>query len=172
MARYGGGAFSISMNTEGFRKALKRFEDSIETKHKTMLVKFAVRMNDKLLANTPVWEGTTIRNWQWSLGSPQRTVKPAEGQGIDPGHTNAMALGTEPRRAVNEGAQKADFMVFLSQLASAPAGKLPNIYLTNPAPNALAVEYGELPTPERARTPRGGILRLAMAETLTAMGAR
>lgn len=172
MARYGGRAFSVAMNTGGFMKALKRFEDSIEQRHKAMLVKFAVSLNDKLLARTPVWEGTTLRNWQWSLGSPKRSVKQAEGQGIEPGPTNMMALGAEPRRGANESAQRADFAVFLSTLMASPASKVPNIFLTNPAPNAMAVEYGELPSPDRSRTPSGGVLRLALAETLTAMGAR
>lgn len=170
MARAGGRMFSISTNKGGFLKALNRFEDGITLSYKKMLVKFAVQMNERLLARTPVWEGTTIRNWQWALGSPTRSVKPAEGGQIDPGPTNTMALGQEPRRAVNEAAQRSDFAVFLARLMAEQ--KVPNIYLTNPAPNAAGVEYGMLPTAERSRTPAGGVIRMALAETLTAMGAR
>lgn len=170
MARAGGRMFAISTNKAGFLKAMNRFEASIDLSYKKMLVKFAVQMNDRLLARTPVWEGTTIRNWQWALRSPANTVKIAEGGSTPPGPTNSMALGTEPRRGANESAQKAGLMIFLADLMMSPT--VPTIYLTNPAPNAAAVEYGMLPTAERARTPAGGILRIALAETLTAMGAR
>lgn len=170
MARHGGRAFSIGMNGGGFLKALDRFEATLTQKYKRSLVRFAVEMNRRLLERTPVWEGTTIRNWQWALGSPAKTVKPAEGGSIPTGPTNTMALGQEPRRAVNEAAQQADFDSFLAKLMGSV--KVPNIYLTNPAPNAGAVEYGMLPTAQRSRTPPGGVVRMALAETLTAMGAR
>ena len=167
MARYGGRAFSIGMNSGGFLKALNRFEASIEQKYKRALVRFAVHVNERLLARTPVWEGTTLRNWQWSLRSPKKSVKKPEGGGIPPGPTNTMALGAEPRRAANEDAQRADFQMFLSELLAQP--KVPNIYLTNPAPNAMGVEYGMLPSAERSRTPAGGVVRLAVYEALAAM---
>lgn len=165
--RAGGRAFSIGMNTGGFAKALARFEASIEHKYKRALVGFAVHVNERLLARTPVWEGTTLRNWQWSLRSPKKSVLLAEGQGIPPGPTNQMALGSEPRRGVNEEAQRADFAIFLSELMAQP--KVPNIFLTNPAPNAMAVEYGQVPSPERSRTPAGGVARMAVYEALAVM---
>lgn len=173
MAMHGGRMFAAGIGVAGggsFAKLLDRFEVTIQNKYKRALVKFAVQMNDRLLARTPVWEGTVLRNWQWSVGSPARSRLAPEGGGIPPGPTNTMALGQEPRRAINESAQKEQFTRFLGMMVTLPMPG--NIYLTNNAPNAVAAEYGTVPSAERSRTPNGGIVRMALIETLTAMGAR
>lgn len=170
MAIHGGRSFMVGLDASQFLRSIDKFEKQIDKKYRAFLIKFAVRLNDKLLANTPVWEGTVIRNWRWSVSAPARGVLPPEGDAIPPGPTNTMAIGAEPRRAANVSAQKEDFTRFLGQLATAP--RIDNIFLRNNAPHALELEYGQLPSPSRSRTPSGGVLRLAVLETLTAMGAR
>jgi hypothetical protein len=52
-----------------------------------------IKLNEKILANTPVWEGDTILNWRWSTRMPDLRHEDPRGIGIDPGPTNTMPLG-------------------------------------------------------------------------------
>lgn len=127
-------------------------QQSFVTHEKALVTKF----NDLVLRLTPVWEGTAIVNYRWSINEPDFGVRPPEGQSIPPGPTNSMPLGAEPRRAVNEA-------VVREQLARALTFTVPSdIYLTNSAPHFLKLEFGLLPTPERTRT--NGMVRLAIKE--------
>jgi hypothetical protein len=114
-------------------------------------------LNERILSNTPVWEGETILNWRWSTRRPDTGFERARGQGIDPGPTNTMALGEEPRRKINEERPR-------RSLAAALKAREPvDIFLTNTSDSAVGLEYGLLPTPQTSRSPKG-IVRLAVAE--------
>jgi hypothetical protein len=144
-----------------FEHAFKDFFEKAEdryTRHENAIL---VRLNERILANTPVWEGDTILNWRWSTQAPSMDHEEPRGQGIDPGHTNDMALGEEPRRAINEERPR-------RSLAGALKAKKPvDIYLTNTSDSASALEYGLLPTPENSRVNGSkGIVRLAIAEVM------
>jgi hypothetical protein len=145
--------------TNPFEHQFKSFfdaaEDALGRKENAVLV----ALNEKVLAHTPVWEGDTILNWRWSTRAPDMRHEEPRGQEIDPGPTNTMALGEEPRRKINEQRPR-------RSLAAALKAKKPvDIYLTNTADSAVALEYGMLPTPATSRVDAAkGIVRLAIAE--------
>lgn len=166
--RAGGTRMSVTMTGSNFARAFEKFKVRAAYAYQRALVRFAVELNKRILAKTPVWEGDTLRNWRWSIDRPSLVhTDPAE-MPDDPGHTAGAPLGSEARRPANTVLQMGEFAEFANRLAMRP--KPANIYLTNVADSALGVEYGLLPTPERSRSPRG-VLRLSVIETLAAMGA-
>lgn len=166
-----GSRFHVEVKGADWRKAFKAFETRVYVAYQRTIDHFAVALNRTVVENTPVWEGTTLRNWRWAIGHADLgPAKPPEGEGIDPGRTNSMALGTEPRRAVNTIAEMEDFADFVTAL-NHRTGKPVDIFLTNTADSAAAIEYGQLPSPSQSRRPKG-VLFLSLLETLTAMGVR
>ncbi len=161
--------FSVSISGD-LRACLNKFEAQVGLSYQRFITNFVVELNDRLLAKTPVWEGETIRNWRWSMGAPNlEAATPAEGEGIDPGHTNDMAIGAEPRYAMNAAAQREEMEAFLAELAMNPGPV--DIYLTNTSSAAVLMEAGQAPDPNRSRAPQG-VLFLSLIETLTVIGAR
>lgn len=120
-----------------------------------------IALNERILALTPVWEGEALINWRWSTRAPLAGyVEPVDSP-TDPGHTNEMPLGSEPRRSANETRPRQSLMAALR--AKEPV----DIYLTNNSPHIVDLEYGLLPTPTRSRVQAGqGIIRLAIKEVL------
>lgn len=136
-----------------FEKFFDKIEEAVDRKSDAILI----ALNERILANTPVWEGDTILNWRWSTLRPDTAHEAPRGAGIDPGPTNTMALGDEPRRKINEQRPR-------RSLAGALKAKTPvDVYLTNTSDSAVGLEYGQLPTPEQSRSKKG-IVRLAIAE--------
>lgn len=119
---------------------------------------------ERLMARTPVWEGTTLRNYSVGVGAPRKVNHTAIGTG-DPGPTNTMGLGEEPRRSANEAAVRAD-------MASALGGmtELKNIFVTNNAPNWDLVDAGGAPggPNQQIRNP-GGVSKIAMSDARGAL---
>lgn len=151
-----------------FLAALKAFETQAHAGFHRSLTRFAIDMNELVLAKTPVWEGDTVRNWHWSLGGPSaRHDDPVESPsdvtdgGIPP---SKMPLGSEPRRGSNEEAQREEFAEFLMELGFNDSPS--SIWLTNTADTAIDLEYGRI----GQKAPQG-MLRVSLAETLLAMGA-
>jgi hypothetical protein len=73
-----------------------------------------IALNEKILALTPVWEGDALINWRWSTRAPMSGhINPVESP-EDPGHTNKMPLGAEPRRAANEARPRASLLAALA----------------------------------------------------------
>lgn len=98
---------------------------------------------------TPVNTGQAVRNYIWSVGSPFAGTFDAIDNGPT-GPTNSMALGTEPRRAVNEAAAAE------SLTAINPRDPFGVIYLTNNSPDIVGLEMGLLPGPPlKSRSPQG-----------------
>lgn len=99
-------------------------------------------------AKTPVNTGQAVRNMIWSRGGTS-TVYDALGTG-DPGPTNSMALGTEPRRAINEAAAA-------TSLANLNFGNpFGQIVLQNNSPDIMGLEMGIYPgAPLTPRSPAG-----------------
>jgi hypothetical protein len=144
-----------------FKQVFQNFFDKVEDSYSARENAMLIRLNEKILANTPVWEGDTILNWRWSTRAPDLRHEEPRGLGIAPGPTNSMPLGEEPRRRINEERPR-------RSLAGALSAKKPvDIYLTNSSDSAMALEYGMLPTPERSRVDGSkGIVRLAIAEVM------
>lgn len=140
-----------------FENFFKSAQESFERRENAILVK----LNEKILENTPVWEGDTILNWRWSTRAPDMRHETPRGLGTDPGPTNSMPLGSEPRRKANEERPRR------SLVGALKAKKPVDIYLTNTSDSAVALEYGLLPTPQRSRVDSSkGVVRLAIAEVM------
>jgi hypothetical protein len=134
----------------------------IETKVKASMAQFkrnlsqgimitCLAIDETLKSHTPVWSGKAVRNYIWSAGAPSMEVFAAIENGPT-GPTNSMALGTEPRRAVNE---EAAFESFLTLPFDNP---FQCFYLTNHAEDIAGLELGQLPTSDRSRSPNGMFL--------------
>jgi hypothetical protein len=123
-----------------------------ETRHAAEVV------TEAFFDRTPVWMGTTIRNYVWGRNTmPAGGEKAALGSG-SPGPTNSMTLGSEPRRGANEAAVIAQMNATIG-----PIRRLSNLYFTNlvsPGKWDL-VDSGSAPTPDRARNP-GGVSPVAI----------
>lgn len=101
-------------------------------------------------ALTPVNTGQAVRNYIWSRNVPNSVVYDAIDNG-PPGPTNTMALGTEPRRSINEDAASGSLGTL--GLSSDPFGV---IYLSNNSPDIVGLEMGILPGPPfKSRSPQG-----------------
>jgi hypothetical protein len=140
-----------------FDNFFQRATDLLVRREDTILI----QLNERILALTPVWEGDALINWRWSTRAPMSGHIDPIGTPDDPGHTNKMPLGTEPRRAANEVRPRA------SLLAALRAKEPEDIYLSNNSDHIVDLEYGLLPTPENSRVKAGrGIVRLAIKEVL------
>jgi hypothetical protein len=158
MPRTSGGS-KISMYADGnLQGAFAKFFANAEKKFDERADAMLVRLNELIMARTPVWEGDTLVNFRWSTRAPIFEHVEPKGQNIDPGNTNSMPLGAEPRRKANETRVR-------QSLASALKAKDPvDIFLTNSSESATDVEYGLLPTPASARS--RGAVRLSIKEVL------
>lgn len=111
----------------------------------------------ELFGHTPVWEGTVIRNYVWTMGGGAAGgEKPALGAG-DPGPTGSMPLGAEPRRGANEEAARGDMESVLGGMK-----RLTSLRVTNTAAHFDLVDNGSAPTSDRARNP-GGVMKVSEA---------
>lgn len=119
-----------------------------------------IRLNERIMELTPVWEGETLVNYHWSLNAPEYSHVGPQGVSIWPDHTNKMALGGEPRRPDNVAYVR-------EQLLRTLVFKEPtDVYLTNSSDNYLRLELGL--APGRPMIPRvdgaRGMVRQAYAE--------
>ena len=151
---------------------------TLETQAVTELVRAAGMLMDELLERTPVWSGRAVRNFRWGVNGAGfgGEIEPIGGPGyvpgagwraqreIDPGPTNSMALGSEPRRPANEEAARAEMEAMLSGVT-----KLVNLSVTNTSSNWDLVDGGSAPVPGRSRTP-GGVSALAEQATVSRLG--
>lgn len=109
------------------------------------------------MKNTPVWEGEVVRNYNAGVGGAAGGGAKSPIGGGDPGPTNSMALGSEPRRPANEAAS-------LGEVRAAVAGMraLQDVVVGNSSSNFNRADSGAAPTPQTARNP-GGIVRPALS---------
>jgi len=107
---------------------------------------------ESLFEHTPVWSGETVRNFKFSVGgAPARGTSAAIGSG-EPGPTNHLPLGAEPRRPANEAAARADLEAALGGMT-----KLADVFGTNTvaATKWAMLDSGVAPAPGKARNPGG-----------------
>lgn len=107
-----------------------------------------------LLEKTPVHSGETVRNYIWTQDSPFNGPSISPIANSPTGQTNKMALGSEPRRSINEAAATATLEALTF---SKPFKKY---FVTNNAPQVRGLEAGELPTGPglTSRSPKGMFL--------------
>jgi len=136
----------------------KQFKELAKERYRQRVNLILHRLTERVMISTAVWEGETLANWRWSVGSPATGNIEAFGTD-DPGPTNTMQLGAEPRRGANE-------RPMLASLSRIKALKtLPDkIFLTNTGTIAMEMEYGMVPGAPGQRVRSEGMLRLAVAE--------
>lgn len=124
--------------------------DALERQFAQGINELVHEIDTHIKALTPVNTGQAVRNYIWSRDVPNSIVFSAIDNG-DPGRTNEMALGTEPRRGINESAA-AESLGTLG-IGANPFGVF---YLTNNSPDIVGLEMGILPGPPfKSRSPRG-----------------
>lgn len=112
---------------------------------------------EAMFRRTPVWEGTTVRNFVAGIGSRPGGGEKAAIDNGPPGPTNDMAIGEEPRRAPNESAARGEMQGVLKSLK-----KLQDVFFTNNAKDFDLVDAGAAPggPGQKIRNP-GGVMLLA-----------
>lgn len=150
-------------NITSFVSKIDKKSDEVDENMRIKVRKIVKFAHTTILSLTPVWSGQSIRNYTWSTGSDYTGgVLKAAGTS-EPGATNSMPLGSEPRRGINEARPNATFAAL----------DFNNPYrkyiLTNSAPNIMALEMGLLPTEERSRSPAGmfGVTSQAISARLS-----
>lgn len=119
-------------------------------------------VHKEVTSKTPVWSGAALRNWVWTTGQPYNgPAMPALGS-MEPGATNSMPLGAEPRRPINQAAADASF----GQIST--RNPYQQFWLANNDPDIMDLEYGKLPTPARSRSPRG-MVRVTVQNLMLAL---
>lgn len=141
---------STVKNMPSFFAELDAAVDKVMEKHLYRITHAIDELHVAIEERTPVWSGSAVANFQWSNGSPNYTfIEPIDNG--DPGPTNTMALGTEPRRPPNA-------QLSLDSLMSLDIGDGTGIYyLNNNDPDIEDLEMGALPTPALSRSPAGMI---------------
>jgi hypothetical protein len=146
------------LGIQELNRALKAEVKKLEQEAVEETRKAAEVVTEAFFDRTPVWMGTTIRNYAWGRNRmPTGGEKRAVGSG-SPGPTNSMALGSEPRRGANEAAVIAQMSATIG-----PMRRLSSLYFTNLVNSGKwdLVDSGSAPTPDRARNP-GGVSHIAI----------
>lgn len=124
--------------------------EALEQRFAANLEDVVREIDDHIKSVTPVNTGQAVRNYIWTIGTPNAVTYDAIDSG-PVGRTNQMALGVEPRRPANE--QAAAESITNLNLRGNPFGV---IYLTNLSPDIVGLEAGTLPGPPlRSRSPNG-----------------
>lgn len=123
--------------------------DELEARFTQNVERLVHEVHEFITAKTPVNTGQAVRNMIWVRGEGHSIVMDALGSG-DPGPTNSMALGTEPRRAENESAAR-------DTLAGLNLGNPFGVFtLQNNSPDIVGLETGIYPgAPLKSRSPSG-----------------
>lgn len=152
-------------NAQSFNKRLDRF---LPPKIKMMQAKLegiAYFIQHGLLSRTPVWSGSTVANYQWTISAPfMGRISPVETPAEGWGYTNQAGrgpLGPEKRRRANEEISSQSLRRINFKAAF---GRV--IYLVNNDPNFGNLERGVAPYAPPDLLPRspGGMFGVTMIE--------
>lgn len=109
------------------------------------------------ILETPVYTGSTLVNYRWSIGAAVEGVRKPVETGGKPGTTSKLPLGSEPRRAANQAQIDEEFHAMLASVRENP---FQDIFLVNNKPNFTDIEYGTYAREGKtSRTPPGGMTR-------------
>lgn len=140
---------SFSTNRLEIQKQVQKRMAAFENKLSVKMMVLCGEIDFYIKSLTPVHSGQSVRNYIWTTKAPFVGVIEAIDNGPT-GHTNAMRLGEEPRREINEEAAA----VSLAQLDF--KNPFQTFYLTNNAPQIGGLELGLLPGPPlKSRSPAG-----------------
>lgn len=157
---------AVIPNKEAARKAALASIAKMEQRAVTNVSRLIHDIDGFIKARTPVNTGSAVRNYIWTTDTPFSGYHDPIDNG-DPGPTNSMTLGTEPRRAVNEAAA-AESLGNLDM-----SNPFQHFILTNNDPDIEGLEMGLLPGPPLAsRSPNGmfGVAQAYFTAKLNAKG--
>lgn len=138
-------------NSKEFKDSLNKYFPKWKEGFAKRLDKIARYSHKQLMSKTPVYEGTTVRNYILTINTPFTGVFEPISNGPT-GNTNSMSLGTEPRRAENEAAAETS----LSNLRIKPDNPFVKIIISNNSDSVAGLELGQLPgEPLKSRSPNG-----------------
>jgi hypothetical protein len=155
-------------NAIKFNASISKFAPARVKKQQTKIEDVAWFIHYSLLAKTPVYSGSTVANYQWTVGSPfQGTVTPVESPASGWGGTNQKGqgpLGPEKRRGANEEIATASLRRINFK---ASAGQ--QLYLVNNDPTFQLLEFGQVPFNPPNLLPRSpqGMLGITLSELRT-----
>lgn len=158
-------SFAIQGKDDARRRALASI-DQLEARFARNVETLVREVDAFIKAKTPVHTGSAVRNYNWSVGAPDMSYNDPIDNG-PPGHTNRMALGTEPRRKPNEeaAAQSLTGLNF--------GNPFQTFILNNTDPDIGGLEMGLLPGPPlTSRSPNGmfGITQAYFSAKIAAKG--
>jgi len=155
----------------GIEQTRKELQNEVDTLEKRAVVELKRGVNvclETMMALTPVWTGETVANYHVSAGlTAEGGHREPEGTG-DPGPTNQLPLGAEPRRPANEALPRQEMSAVLGQIND----KLKDVTISNSVDPAKwdMIDNGAAPggppgyplgPNQRQRSP-GGVSRVAV----------
>lgn len=151
--------------------ALNAARDDFILKLSISVQRVISKVHEGVIGRHPVWSGESISAWHWGTdgvsgggGSTKRT-KYSRAQREAFGHTGSLPVGSEPMRAQATSVVNAEHQS-LKVSAKDPFHKY---ILANNHPRTEMLEYGELPTSARSRSP-GGMIRITQSEVAAMIG--
>ena len=157
---------AVITGVAGLRKELMAAVKEVERQGAAEVERAAWVVLEGLLSWTPVWEGQVLRSYTVSIDSPVTANRQPLGTG-DPGPTNSMALGDEPRRGPNEAAVRSEAAGALRALSRG----LRTVWVTNGSDLWDLVDSGGAPggPGQQIRNP-GGTSKLALQRARGILG--
>jgi hypothetical protein len=141
---------------KNFTQMTGREMEKLKDRYRYLLILGLTDFQNAILT-TPVYTGRTLVNFQWSIGAPVETTRPAVKDPPRPGTTSAMAIGSEPRRPANAAVVQEEFEAIIAAIRVNP---FQDIFLVNNLEHFSDVEYGMYSTRgKKVRTPPGGMTR-------------
>lgn len=132
---------SIIKNKTAFLDKVKAAGPALDARFRLRMTNALTIFHREVTDRTPVWSGSAIANYHWSIGTmAYGYINPVDNG--PPGHTNQMPLGVEPRRAPNQAIADASFAAVLASLANPYQA----FYLNNNDGDIMDLEYGRIPS--------------------------
>jgi hypothetical protein len=155
----------------GIEQTRKQLEDEVKALETQASVELKRGVNvclETMMSVTPVWTGETVANYHVSVGrAASGGFRGAVGS-EDPGHTNKMPLGVEPRRPANEALARAEMVAAIAEIGD----KLKDVMISNSVDDAKwdMIDNGAAPGgppgyplgPNQVERSPGGVSRVAI----------
>lgn len=107
------------MPLAGVSETAKQLQGEVDalTKQGAAELKRAVNVClETMMSLTPVWTGETVANYHVNLGTTATGGFREAAGGVDPGNTNKLPLGSEPRRPANEALARGEMSAVIAQI--------------------------------------------------------
>lgn len=131
--RGGGRKFKSEVRGD-LKGAFAKLRHRVERAHDDAIERIMIRLTNLVLERTPVWEGTLLANWRWSVDRIDNTIFQPEGTSSPPGPAD---WGRENRRGANEDKVRQS----LAQVLRVKGKGKRVFYFSNPTKMAIPLEY-------------------------------